>query len=137
MQFKIPQDVQRADRIVGPLTLRQLIIVGIGGGITYSLYTVLARQYFVEVWLLPVAFMCIITAAFAFYRFHDIAFERVVFLVLEYKLKARRRIWQKMKGDVFISILTQVQKKSDKKVQKKEELDIERRKKLAEITTML
>ena len=39
MQFKIPQDVQRADKIVGPLTLRELIIVGIGGGFTYAACT--------------------------------------------------------------------------------------------------
>lgn len=29
MQYKIPQNVQLEDKIVGPLTLKQLIIVGI------------------------------------------------------------------------------------------------------------
>lgn len=31
MQYKIPQNVQIEDKIVGPLTLKQLIICGVGG----------------------------------------------------------------------------------------------------------
>ena len=55
MQFKVPQDVQRADRIVGPLTLRQLIICGIGFTISYGIYTVLGRDYELITAIIPVA----------------------------------------------------------------------------------
>lgn len=105
MQFKVPQDVLRADKIVGFLTLRQLIIVGIGGGISYSLYIILSKQYFLEIWLPPVVFMSLVTLAFAFMKFHDIVFERLVLIFIEYKFRPRSRTWQKMRGDTLISVL--------------------------------
>ena len=35
MQYKIPQNVQIEDKIVGPLTLKQLGILGFGGATAY------------------------------------------------------------------------------------------------------
>lgn len=105
MQFKVPQDVLRPDKIVGFLTLRQLIIVAIGGGIAYSLYIILSKQYFIEIWLPPVLFVGSITAAFAFFKFHDIVFERLILIYIEYKFRPRARTWQKMYGDVTLSVL--------------------------------
>ena len=39
MRFKVPQDVQREDTIIGPITFKQLIIMIIGGGIGYYFLT--------------------------------------------------------------------------------------------------
>lgn len=104
MQFKVPQDVLRPDKIVGFLTLRQLIIVALGGGVAYSLYIILSKQYFVEVWMPPVLFIALVTMAFAFIRFHEIPFEKLVLVFIEYKFRPRGRTWQKMKGDCLISV---------------------------------
>lgn len=136
MQFKIPQDVQRPDKIVGPLTLRQLIIVGIGAGIAYSLYLVLSKQYVVQIWLIPVIFILLITAAFAFYRFHNIPFEKLILLFIEYKFRPRQRYFQKMQGDVFISVLQPPRKtvKGGLPNVKKEMLTEERLQRIAELT---
>ena len=51
LQYKIPQDVQREDTIIGPITMRQLIICAIGGGIAYTLYMILSKSYYMSVWL--------------------------------------------------------------------------------------
>ena len=40
---KIPQNVYVEDRIIGPITLRHLIICGLGGGISYALYSTAAK----------------------------------------------------------------------------------------------
>ncbi len=137
MQFKVPQDVLRADKIVGFLTLRQLIICSIGGGITYSLYIILNRQYFVEIWLPPTVFLTIITVAFAFFKFHDIVFEKLILLFIEYKFKPRSRIWRKMKGDAVLSVLSSPIR-ADKATTKTTQLtEQERRKKLEEITKVV
>ena len=106
MQFKVPQDVLRPDKIVGFLTLQQLIIVAIGGGVDYSLYIVLSKQYLVEIWMPPVLFIALITMAFAFVKFHDILFEKLVLIFIEYKFKPRARMWQKMRGDAILSVLS-------------------------------
>lgn len=118
MQFKIPQDVQREDKIVGPLTLRQLITVGIGGGIAYGLYVTLAQKYFVEIWLPPVILVSLLTAAFTFLKIHDMTFGKFILYLAEYTMKPRKRVWKQMSGDVFISAFgdrskTRTEKKID------------------------
>jgi hypothetical protein len=45
MAAKIPQDVTREDRLVGPLTLRQFLYVLIGGAIVFLLYQLYANFY--------------------------------------------------------------------------------------------
>lgn len=139
MQFKIPQDVQRPDKIVGPLTLRQLIIVAIGAGFAYSLYLVLNKQYVVQIWLIPIIFILAFTAAFAFYRFHDMPFEKALLLFIEYKFKPRKRSFEKMKGDTFISVLQPPLRKepTSKGEVKKELLDRERLQKIQELTKVV
>lgn len=134
MQFKVPQDVQRADKIVGPLTLRQLIICGIGGGLAYSLYVTLSKQYFIEIWLIPVVLITLVTVLFAFYQYHGLPFEKLMLLFIEWKFRPRVRTFQKMKGDVLISVLSPMKMKTLAKTEiLKEDTDRERLKKLHEM----
>lgn len=138
MQFKVPQDVLRPDKIVGFLTLRQLIIVAIGGSIAYSLYIILSKQYLVEIWLPPVVFVALITLAFAFFKFHDIPFEKLVLIFIEYKFRPRARTWQKMEGDTVLSVLSAPLRKSGEAAAVAQPLsERERRKKLEEIMKLV
>lgn len=136
MQFKVPQDVLRPDKIVSILTLRQLIICTLGGSIAYALYTILARQYFIEVWLIPVVFIALVTLSFAFIRFHDIAFEKLILIFIEYNFKPRKRFWQKMQGDVLFSCLINIKKHESIAIIHQDEM-ANRREKLAKISTVV
>lgn len=122
LQFKIPQNVQREDRIVGPLTLKQLIICMVGGGITYAVYITLAKEYFMEIWLPPVIIIAILTMAVAFAKINDIPFPKWILLQIEFIFKPRKRIWTQGAGDVFISAY-RIKKptEEDKKREKKKE----------------
>ena len=84
MRFKVPQDVQRADRIVGPLTWKQLIILGVGGGICYGIYVSLAQKYFIEIWLPPLVIVGGITVALAFLKIHGLTFEHWILAFIEF-----------------------------------------------------
>lgn len=137
MQFKVPQDVLRADKIVGFLTLRQLVICAIGGGITYSLYIILNRQYLIEIWLPPTVFLTLITLAFAFFKFHDIVFEKLILIFIEYKFRPRSRVWQKMKGDAVLSVLSTPVRSGKLGTKGTPLTEQERRKKLEEITKVV
>lgn len=137
MQFKVPQDVLRSDKIVGPLTMRQLIIVAIGGGLDYSLYIILSKQYLVEIWLIPVVLIGLITAAFAFFKYHDILFEKFFLIFIEYKFKPRNRTWQKMQGDAVLSVLSSPIKTGKEETKEKKLTVEERRKKLLEVTKVV
>lgn len=104
MQFKIPQDVQMEDKIVGPLTLKQLTIVCFGGGIDYFLYISLAKVYVLVVWIVPVALIAILTLAIAFLKIQGMTFIEYVFAALEYHFIPRKRVWDQGAGEVFVSI---------------------------------
>ena len=86
------------------LTLKQLIIVGVGGGIDYFIYISLAKVYVLTVWLIPVAIVGMITLAVAFLKIKGIPFIQFIFLALEYQFKPRRRVWASGGGEVFISV---------------------------------
>jgi len=121
MQFKIPQNVQVEDKIVGPLTLKHLIILGIGGGMDYFLYISLSNTYILEVWLLPVAIIGLLTLAIAFLKIKGISFIHYVFLALEYYFTPRKRVWSQGAGNVFLSITQPRPKTKDEKAKAKQE----------------
>lgn len=102
MQYKVPQDVQREDTIIGPVTIRQLIILGIGGGITYAIYVSLAKTYFLEVWLFPVVLTGGLTLAVAFLKIHSLPFHEFLMNFIEYHILPRNRFWIQGTGTPFI-----------------------------------
>ena len=93
MQFKVPQDVQREDTIIGPLTLKQLGILGLGGGLAYAIYVSLAKSYFMEIWLPPVAIVGGLTLAIAFLKIHNLSFGFYIMYLVEYHLLPKKRVW--------------------------------------------
>lgn len=140
MQYKIPQNVRREDKIVGPLTLKQLIYLGIGGGLTYAVYTILARNYFIEVWLLPTAFLGLTTLAITFLKINGIPFSKWMMLGVEYMYNPKKRIFVMGAGDVYAATIFA---KKKKKVEKdpneitKAERDRKRLQNISEITKLV
>ena len=114
MRFKVPQDVQRADQIVGPLTWTQLIILGAGGGICYAIYITLAEKYYIEIWLAPVVIVGGLTAAMAFLKIHGLTFERWLLSFIEYHFLPKKRVWKKGQAEPFVSYIQR--KQVDKKL---------------------
>ncbi len=113
MQYKVPQNVQREDTIIGPLTLKQMIILGIGGGISYAIYVSLSKTYFMEVWLPPVVIISGITLALAFLKIHSLPFHEFLMNFIEYHLLPRQRSWIQGTG-VFIPPFDDSKKKEEK-----------------------
>lgn len=94
MQYKIPQNVGIEDKIVGPLTLRQLIILAVGFGTSYVLFAIISRIY--ELNILEYAIIILpgaISAAFALIRINDISLMKFFFLFLEFSIKPKKRVW--------------------------------------------
>lgn len=122
MQYKIPQDVQIEDKIVGPLTMKQLGICAAGGTITYFFYTTLAKNYYWEVWILPVGFTALLTLSVAFITIGNVSFTRFILLLVEHGLKPRKRLWKKGNGVIYESIFHPKDKnkvKTDNNIDKK------------------
>lgn len=116
MQFKVPQDVQREDRIVGPLTLRQLIMCGVGFTISYAIYTVLGREYELITVLIPVIIISLITVTFAFIKPLNLNFEKYILYALEYYfILPKKRYWLKGTADPLTTIVVNAAKKETPK----------------------
>lgn len=127
MQFKVPQNVQREDTIVGPLTLKQLIIMGAGGGLAYATYTTLAKLYYWQIWLPPTAILVILTVAFTFGKVHELPLLKYLFYLAEYLFIPRQRMWIKGAAEVekplFETPKVIEKKEPDKKEKSLKDLD--------------
>jgi|SRR3989339_104878 len=140
MQFKVPQNVQMEDKIVGPLTLKQLIICAVGGGIAYFIYISTSKAYVISVWLPATAIPSLITVAIAFVRIHDISFIKFILLQIERLIRPNKVYFEKGEAENYRSVLTpqsDEDKKTDKKMKQKEDDAREKIKNLNSITKIL
>lgn len=140
MQFKVPQNVQREDKIVGPLTLKQLIICGAGFALDYAIYTGLAKYYIWVTWILPVLIVALITVAFAFARPLDLSFTKFVLRWVEFTIIPRKRFWIQGSAEVYPPFELESLKPqtvAEKKAEAKALEMLDKHKKLEEITKIL
>jgi len=137
MRFKVPQDVQREDQILWFITLRQLVILIVGGGISYGLFTNLSKIYELNTLeLVVIAIPALISVAFAFLKIHGISLTKFILLLVEAAFfRAPRRRWQKFAGTPFVSMTTQFSMKTETKKQKiaKKNVSAEKIRNLAKI----
>lgn len=141
MQFKVPQNVQREDKIVGPLTLKQLIICGVGFAVAYAIYSSLNRYYIWVTWILPVGIVAIITVTFAFVRPLDLSFTKFILRWLEFTINPRKRYWIQGSAEAYApsysAAAAAAKIKADKKAETKAMEKLDKHKKLEEITKIL
>ena len=114
---KIPQNVYIEDRIVGPLTLRQTIIMAVGGGFSYMMFAAIQKTYgsvtipvTVLVWI-----PAVVAVAFALIKVNDLSLVRICFLMLERFHKPSTRTFSPRRG-ISINIRVNTQKVEDDKV---------------------
>lgn len=139
MQYKIPQNVQRADTIFGSVTFIQLGILLLGGGIAYALYLTLHPLYYWYVYIWPVGFVAVLTLAGAFLKIGDMTFTKFLLYMVEFLGKPRQRLWQKDNMEYNHSVLKPLTPVSKATVDTKTyaEEKQERDEKLKELTQIL
>lgn len=94
MQFKVPQNIDMADKIFGPLTMVQFIYVLVGGMTDYILlqlvFPVAPAIFFILA--IPIGLLAL---ALAFLKMNDIPFPKFVQAFLLFLVSPKQRIWQK------------------------------------------
>ncbi len=111
MQFKVPQNIDMADRIVGPLTLVQFLYLLIGGIVVYFLFTLFGSinpTFFLATGG-PVALFVL---ALAFLKIQDQPFPKFVGAFLVYLTRPKMRVWYKEGLDPALIITPDI--KADK-----------------------
>ncbi len=92
-QYKVPQNVEAEDKIIGPLTLKQFIyaIIGVGwGGLSFA---ILRNSIVVMIVIgVPPALLFILLA---FYNKDGQTFEQLLISAVGFASNSRRRLWVK------------------------------------------
>ncbi len=142
VQYKVPQNVQREDQVLWFITLRQLIILMIGFGISYWIFTHTNQNTNQDkqsvdavsqmlMWL-PAA----LAVAFAFVKIKSIPLFQFLLLLMENTFFRRpRRWWIAGSGYPFVSMTTNIDlyiKKKKEKLPVEKNVNNEKIKKLAQ-----
>jgi len=90
MQFQVPQFIETEDKIVGPLTLRQFIYIGIGGGMSALLY------FTVQTWLWAILSAIIVGVAvsIAFVKVEGRPLARVILSAFNFYWRPQAYVWK-------------------------------------------
>lgn len=126
---KVPQNVYVEDRIMGPITLRHLVILGIGAGISYAIWAIVSSAGPVNIVIQVVCWIPLaIAAAFAFVKINDISLFKMILLMIEQSNKPNVRYWAPHTG-ISINIIT-------KQTAKEETADIKQTAKTSKLLEM-
>lgn len=91
MQFQVPQNIDLEDKIIGPLTLKQFIILVVGGMIDYIWYTLFDASLFI-LFFLPTT---LLTLALVFAKVQDQPFPKFLGSLALFVLKPKLLTWGK------------------------------------------
>jgi len=91
MRFTVPQFIEHEAKIVGPLTFRQFVYVGLAGAICFVFY--FSAPF--SVFLLSCVVFGTVGMAFAFLKVGGRTLPTIVLNFLKYKLTPKMYIWRK------------------------------------------
>lgn len=131
MQFKVPQNIDMADRIVGSLTLIQFLYVLIGGIVVYFLFSTLAPVSG-TLFLISATPVALFTLAMAFLKVQDQPFPKFVRAFIFFATHPKVRVWHKEGLTLSLKIVPDVVKESDKPIASKK-IDKSRLEKLIQV----
>lgn len=131
---KIPQNVYVEDRIIGPVTLKQLMITGAGAGLSYVLFASAQKSGVGNVVMLAACWIpAVIGAAFSFLKINDLTLFNIILLMIESANKPNIRYWSPHTG-ISINLITRQNVKQIDEASAKAATDVA---KLSEITRQL
>ena len=95
MQYKIPVQIENEDTIFLGLSIRQLGIIMIGGGIAYSIFKSLEAGIGPEVASIPAIIVLIIAVFVALFKNSEMTFLPFILNMIRLNLNTGLRVWSK------------------------------------------
>ncbi|MBF8280841.1 MAG: hypothetical protein HW383_614 [Candidatus Magasanikbacteria bacterium] len=90
-QFVVPQFIDTEDKVIGPITVRQFIILLVTAFMEFILYKLLVFTYFLIFGIL----LLLIGGAIAFVRLNGQPFHFFLVNIAQYVKRSKMRTWQK------------------------------------------
>ncbi len=95
MQYKIPVQIETADKIVFWLSLKQLAILLVGGGIAYRTWQSLTQNFWLQVSLVPTVFIVAITLLIVFFKRAQMTFFPFILSASRFNINMKQRMFVK------------------------------------------
>jgi hypothetical protein len=115
MQYKVPQNIDLEDKIIGPLTLKQFIFLLVAGMLDYLIYSTFTHW---SGWLL-IVLITGLGLAFAFVKVQEQDFTYFLSAFISFVFSPKIFVWFKQKSvDDIPKIPKQKEDKSDDKLTK-------------------
>lgn len=139
---KIPQNVYVEDRIIGSITLRQIIICLLTGGLSYGLFSSMKAAGAMSIVTGVLSWTpLVIGAAFAFVKINGISLTRFCLLMLEKMDKPAIRVWAPRRGITIsigaASVKTDKEATEEKRMEEAKRRAEEKRKRIHELSDLL
>lgn len=95
MQYKIPVQIENEDTIFMGLSLRQIIILMIGGGFAYMIFKSLEGGIGPQIAAIPAVLIVLIALFIALFRNAEMTFLPFILNLIRLNLNTNVRIWSK------------------------------------------
>jgi hypothetical protein len=101
MQYRVPQFIEEESKIAGPFTLKQSMIVGISGGLIFSMYFSFGED---NMFLFLVLSGIMAGGAFtmAFLKIDGRPFTKMMTYCLNYTIMPKLYLWKRKEAPVFL-----------------------------------
>jgi hypothetical protein len=90
MRYKVPQNIDMQDRIIGPLTMLQFMYAVIGGGFCYGIIMSGIPKILAYLIAIPIG---LFVAAMIFLKINERPFLDFFLSVIEYSSTPKQRLW--------------------------------------------
>jgi len=95
MQYKIPVQIETADRIIFWLSLKQLGILLVWWWIAYKVFTSLTQKFWFQVAIIPSIFIASLTVLIALFNYRGMTFFHYILSAIRFNVNLKERIFVK------------------------------------------
>ena len=103
-QFQVPQFIETESKIIGPLTIRQFIYIGVAGLLSFFLFFIL-KIFF---WAVATILLGLIAMAFAFIKYNGRPLATVLKSAFIYYWNPRLYLWKREEAAAQMPIIPKI-----------------------------
>ncbi|MDD3046485.1 MAG: PrgI family protein [Candidatus Pacebacteria bacterium] len=103
MQYRVPQFIEEESKIVGPLTLKQSMVIGLAGGIIFTMYFSFGETN-LFLFLVLSGIIAGGALASAFLKIDGRPFTEMITHIMNFSIMPRLYLWKRKETPVFLKV---------------------------------
>ena len=124
MQYKVPQNIDLEDKIIGPFTMRQFAYLMVAGFIIYGWWNFASQYVSAMTIFVPLALpVGLIAVAFTLVKINDRPFEFFVGNLFKYMFTPKKRMWREGYMPEAVITVDKIVQKAEIKAKTSDDLD--------------